>query len=184
MEVWDLYDVDRKITDKKMLRGDKTPEGYYRLVVGICIFNSKGEMLIQKRQPFKQGWSGMWDISVGGAAVSGDDNRTAAEREVREELGLEISLAGVAPKVSFTFDSVFADFYLVNIDVDLNTLRLQPEEVEKVAWASREQIHKMIDDEEFISYDKSIIDMMFFLSNHGDTRTRADFTSLEEMKND
>ena len=41
MEIWDLYDVDRKITDKKMIRGEKTPEGYYRLVVGICIFNSK-----------------------------------------------------------------------------------------------------------------------------------------------
>ena len=177
MEIWDLYDVDRKITDKTMRRGDKTPEGYYRLVVGICIFNSKGEMLIQKRQPFKQGWSGMWDISVGGAAVSGDDNRTAAEREVREELGLEISLAGVAPKVSFTFDSVFADFYLVNMDVDLNTLRLQPEEVEKVAWADRDKIHNMIDNEEFITYDKSIIDMMFFFRNHNDTRTCHDFTT-------
>ena len=38
MELWDLYDVDRKITDKKMYRGEETPEGYYRLVVGICIF--------------------------------------------------------------------------------------------------------------------------------------------------
>lgn len=182
MEIWDLYDVDRKMTERKMIRGEKTPAGYYRLVVGICIFNSAGEMLIQKRQPFKQGWSGMWDISVGGAAVSGDDSRRAAEREVREELGLEISLAGIAPKVSFTFDSVFADFYLLNMDVDLTTLRLQPEEVERVAWASREEIHKMIDDEEFITYDKSIIDMMFFLSDHGDTRTRADFTSPKEMK--
>lgn len=179
MEIWDLYDVDRKITDKKMIRGEKTPNGYYRLVVGICIFNSKGEMLIQKRQPFKQGWSGLWDITVGGAAIAGDNNRTAAEREVQEELGLEISLTGVAPKVSFTFDSVFADFYLLNMDVDLNSLALQYEEVERVSWASREQIHEMIDRKEFISYDKSIIDMMFFFSNHSDTRTEEDFTTPE-----
>ena len=85
MEIWDLYDVDRKMTERKMIRGEKTPAGYYRLVVGICIFNSAGEMLIQKRQPFKQGWSGMWDISVGGAAVSGDDSRRAAEREQAED---------------------------------------------------------------------------------------------------
>lgn len=177
MEVWDLYDVDRKITDRKMMRGEETPDGYYRLVVGICIFNSKGEMLIQKRQPFKSGWSGLWDITVGGAAIAGDDNRTAAEREVREELGLEISLAGIAPKVSFTFDSVFADFYLLNMDVDLDTLSLQYEEVEKVAWASREEIHEMIDRKEFISYEKSIIDMIFFFRNHSDTRTMDDFTT-------
>lgn len=181
MEIWDLYTSDRKLTDKKMLRGEKTPEGYYRLVVGVCIFNSKGEMLIQKRQSFKPGWSGMWDISVGGAAISGDDSRTAAEREVMEELGLEISLEGIAPKFSFGFDSVFGDFYFINMDVDLNTLTLQYEEVEAVDWADREKIHKMIDDEEFISYDKSIIDVMFFLSNHGDTRTRADFTSPKEQ---
>ena len=180
MEIWDLYDVDRRITDKKMIRGEKTPKGYYRLVVGICIFNSKGEMLIQKRQPFKQGWSGLWDITVGGAAISGDNSRTAAEREVQEELGLEISLAGVAPKVSFTFDSVFADFYLLNMDVDLDTLALQYEEVEKVSWASREEIHKMIDRKEFISYDKSIIDMMFFFRDHSDTRVENDFTTPTE----
>lgn len=177
MEIWDLYDVDRKLTDKKMIRGEKTPVGYYRLVVGICIFNSKGEMLIQKRQPFKSGWSGMWDITVGGAAVAGDDNRCAAEREVREELGLEISLAGIAPKVSFTFDSVFADFYLIKMDVDLDRLSLQYEEVEKVRWAGKEEIHKMIDSKEFISYDKSIIDMIFFFRDHSDTRTCDDFTT-------
>lgn len=182
MELWDLYDVDRKITDKKMIRGEKTPDGYYRLVVGICIFNSKGEMLIQKRQPFKSGWSGLWDITVGGAAIAGDDNRTAAEREVREELGLEISLAGIAPKVSFTFDSVFADFYLLNMDVDLDTLSLQYEEVEKVAWATREEIHEMIDRKEFISYEKSIIDMIFFFRNHSDTRTEDDFTTPTERR--
>lgn len=183
MELWDLYTSDRKLTDKKMYRGEPTPAGYYRLVVGVCIFNSRGEMLIQKRQSFKPGWSGMWDISVGGAAISGDDSRTAAEREVMEELGLEISLAGIAPKFSFGFESVFGDFYFLNMDVDLDKLTLQYEEVERVAWASREEIHKMIDNEEFISYDKSIIDMMFFLSNHGDTRTRADFTSPTERQN-
>ena len=66
------------------------------------------------------------------------------------------------------------------MDVDLDTLRLQTEEVEKVAWASREEIHKMIDGEEFITYDKSIIDMMFFFRNHSDTRTRQDFTTPQE----
>ena len=177
MELWDLYDIDRQITDRKMYRGEHTPEGYYRLVVGFCIFNSKGEMLIQKRQPFKQGWSGLWDITVGGAAVAGDNSRTAAEREVLEELGLKISLEGIAPRVSFTFDSVFADFYILNMDVDLDSLTLQYEEVEAVRWAGREEIHKMIEDEEFITYDRSIIDMIFFFRNHSDTRTRSDFTT-------
>jgi hypothetical protein len=63
------------------------------------------------------------------------------------------------------------------MDVDLDTLSLQYEEVEKVAWASREKIHEMIDRKEFITYEKSIIDMIFFFRNHSDTHTMDDFTT-------
>jgi hypothetical protein len=63
------------------------------------------------------------------------------------------------------------------MDVDLDSLSLQYEEVEKVRWAGKEEIHKMIDRKEFISYDKSIIDMMFFFRDHSDTRTCDDFTT-------
>lgn len=66
MELFDLYTENRELTGKTMERGGTVPEGLYRLVVHICVFNSRGEMLIQRRQPFKAGWPGLWDISVGG----------------------------------------------------------------------------------------------------------------------
>ena len=44
MEILDLYDKDKKITNLQISRGVKVPKGYYRLVVHICIFNNKGEM--------------------------------------------------------------------------------------------------------------------------------------------
>ena len=47
-------------------------------------------MLIQRRQPFKRGWSNLWDITVGGNAIAGDSSRSAAERETRAELGLSL----------------------------------------------------------------------------------------------
>ena len=49
-EVIDLYTADRIPTGQTILRGDKPPADRYRLVVHVCIFNSKGEMLIQKRK--------------------------------------------------------------------------------------------------------------------------------------
>ena len=88
MELWDLYDRDRQLLGRTMARGEKQPEGTCHLVVHICLFNSRGEMLIQQRQSFKSGWSNFWDLTVGGSAVAGESSRTAAEREVREELGL------------------------------------------------------------------------------------------------
>ena len=64
MELWDVYNYDRTKSGRTMVRGDKMEGGAYHLVVHACIFNSRGEMLIQQRQPFKQGWSNMWDITV------------------------------------------------------------------------------------------------------------------------
>ncbi|MCI7790595.1 MAG: NUDIX domain-containing protein, partial [Lachnospiraceae bacterium] len=88
MELWDVYDMDRNKMSRTMVRGEAFNDGDYHLVVHVCIFNSKGEMLIQQRQPFKEGWPNMWDISVGGSAIQGDSSQTAAEREVLEELGI------------------------------------------------------------------------------------------------
>ena len=84
MEIWDLYDKDRIKTGETMVRVSKFKENTYHLVVHVCIFNLEGKMLIQQRQPFKDGWPNMWDITVGGSAVSGDTSQLAAEREVYE----------------------------------------------------------------------------------------------------
>ena len=87
MESFDLYDVGRNRTGKVLERGNKVPEGYYRLVVHVCIFDSEGRMLIQKRLPTKSGWSGMWDLTAGGSALAGDSSQQAASRELLEEVG-------------------------------------------------------------------------------------------------
>ncbi len=177
MELWDLYDFNRQLTGKTMRRGDPVPEGLYRLVVHICIFNSKGEMLIQKRQPFKSGWSGMWDVSVGGSAVAGDTSARAAERELFEELGLKHSFEGVRPTFTYNFDKGFDDVYVFTEDVDTSTLTLQYEEVEKVKWADAKEIKRMIDADEFIPYDKSYIDFLFYRRNNVEMTVRGDTTS-------
>jgi len=48
MEKLDLYDINKVRTGKTYNRGERVPEGYYRLVVHCCIFNKEGKLLIQK----------------------------------------------------------------------------------------------------------------------------------------
>lgn len=72
MELWDIYNADRIKTGETMVRGEPMPGGAYHLVVHACVFNKKGEMLIQQRQPFKDGYPNLWDITVGGSAVAGE----------------------------------------------------------------------------------------------------------------
>jgi isopentenyldiphosphate isomerase len=166
MELWDLYDKDRLPLNKTHERGVPITEGEYHIVVHVCIFNSKGEMLIQQRQPFKQGWPNMWDITVGGSAVTGDSSQEAASREVLEEIGLELDLSNQRPHLTINFDQGFDDVYLVNMDVDITKLKLQYEEVQTVKWATIDEIFTLIDDEKFIPYHQSLIQLLF------DTRSK------------
>lgn len=166
MELFDLYTEDRVRTGRTMVRGTKVPEGLYRLVVHVCIFDHEGRMLIQQRQPFKQGWSNYWDLTVGGCAVAGDTSRTAAEREVREEIGLELDLSDIRPSLTLNFDGGFDDYYVLTREMDLSSLHLQEEEVQAVRWATQEEILRMIDDGLFIPYEKSLIGLLFFCRNH------------------
>ncbi len=160
MELFDLYTKDRIKTGKTMVRGTKLEEGYYRMVVYVCIFNSKGEMLIQLRQHTKSDYPDMWDLSVAGSAVSGDTSSMAAKRELEEELGITLDLDN-AHALTFNDNRVFCDYYIVNKDLDINKLVLQEEEVKDVKWASIEDILSMIKEGNFIPYKEVVIELLF-----------------------
>lgn len=56
-------------------------------VVHVLVFNSKGELLLQKRSLTRDVAPGKWDTSVGGHINPGEDPLEAARREMKEELG-------------------------------------------------------------------------------------------------
>lgn len=161
MELWDVYNDKREKTGKDIMRGDELKSGEYHLVVHACIFNSKGEMLIQQRQPFKEGWSNMWDLTCGGSALKGETSQIAVQRELAEELGIELNMNNIRPNLTINFDRGFNDIYLINKDIDLDTLKLQYEEVQAAKWASREEIISMISNGEFIPFFTSYINLIF-----------------------
>ena len=165
MELWDLYDRDRILTGETHQRGKPVPTGRYHTVVHVVIFNTKGEMLIQQRQPFKEGWPNLWDITVGGSAVAGDTSRTAAQREVMEEIGLAIDLTDELPKMTLPFDCGFDDIYTLTMDVDLSTLTLQESEVQAVKWATEAEILTLMDAGQFLPYHKSLIQLLFAMKD-------------------
>ncbi len=165
MEIWDVYDENRIMKKHKIVRGEAIKAGDYHLVVHICIINSRREMLIQQRQPFKFGFSNRWDLTVGGSAAAGENSKQAAQRELLEELGLRVDFSEIRPAFTVNFPEGFDDYYLVNEDVDIEKLNLQEEEVKAVMWADQEKILQMIDSGEFIPYYKSLITMIFDMLN-------------------
>ena len=57
-------------------------------VVHLHVFNSRGDVYLQKRPEWKDIQSGKWDTSVGGHIDYGETPEQALIREVREELGI------------------------------------------------------------------------------------------------
>ena len=58
-------------------------------VVHLHVFNSTGELFLQRRPTWKDIQPGKWDTAVGGHIAHGETIEEALVRETREELGLE-----------------------------------------------------------------------------------------------
>ena len=166
MERFDLYDSHRRFTDRTIARSEDVPDGLRRLVVHVCVFNQKGEMLIQQRQPFKEGWPNLWDVSVGGGVQAGETTQQAARRELREELGLEYDFENETPMLTTTFLKGFDDIYIIHTEPELDSLRLQPEEVQAVRWAGKDEVLSMIESGTFIPYSRPLMEYIFFRHDH------------------
>ena len=174
MEVFDLYDSQRRLTGETMVRGTPVPDGRWRLVVHICVFNSAGQLLIQQRQPFKEGWPNLWDVTVGGAVQAGETSQEGAHRELLEEVGLDTDFTGMAPDITSTFTGGFDDTYILHMDPDLAALHLQESEVQAVRWAGLQEVLSMIDGGTFIPYSKEFISYLFYRSRHRGNIPRKD----------
>ena len=128
MDIIDFYDKDKCRTGET---GTHTKDGVYRLVVHLCLF-SKGRMLIQKRSENCIKWAGLWDLTVSGCALKGENGRDAAMRELREELGLELDLSNARPAFTVSFKTGFDEVFLTEADVDISQIKLQEDEVSDV----------------------------------------------------
>ena len=172
MEYLDIYDENRKWLGYSRPRGASYLPGEYHLIVHVCVMNERGEMLIQQRSDSVAKWPGMWDLTIGGHVLVGETPEQAAEREVQEELGLQIILseAGI---VEMTIQNRLDTIFVVPVkcvreyDGDaehlLKKLVLQEEEVKAIRWASIEEIRSMIENRRFLGYPVDIIEKISLL---------------------
>lgn len=86
MDVVDENDVPLKVLDRRSIHVNKL----HHRAVHVLVFNAQGELFLQKRSFWKENQPGLWCSSVAGHLRAGESYRTAAEREVKEEIGVEI----------------------------------------------------------------------------------------------
>ena len=159
MELWDIYDKDKKPTGRTMKRNDWClKDGEYHLTVLGVVCRPDGKFLITKRVMTKAWAPGWWEVS-GGAVMAGESSEQAVKREVLEETGLDVS--GAEGGYVFSYkrenpgegDNYFVDIYRFVMDFDESDVCPQEAETDGFMLATVEEIKGFADQGIFLHYD-------------------------------
>lgn len=160
MEYLDLYDEKKKKLNKKIVRGDKINSGEHILLSIIFIKNKEGKYLIQKTSKEKGGLFS----STGGHVISGENSKETIIREVKEELGIDISSFELKYIGNILLGVPFADIYYLEKNININDIKLQEEEVESVTYMTDKKINNLIIDKKMLK-SHGLIFTRFFMNN-------------------
>ncbi len=159
MEYWDIYDINKQKTGRKMKRNDWClKEGEYHLSVLGVIRRPDGKFLITRRAATEHWGPGMWEVP-GGGVRAGEESRDGVVREIREETGLDVSGCGDGFLFSYhrenlgKCDNYFVDVYRFEIDFEESDLCLLGEEADRYMMADFEQIRELGEQGMFLHYD-------------------------------
>lgn len=159
LELFEVLDDQGNKTGQVKERGCVHRDGDWHATAHTWIARKHGEdwqVLLQLRSREKDIYPGCFDISSAGHVDAGDDCLETALRELQEELGISAE----AGELKFltrrwgetdqefsgkrVLDREIAEVYLYTHPVETETLRLQPEEVERVEWMALAELEKHV----------------------------------------
>lgn len=118
----------------------------------VWIYNTKGEVLLQKRSMNMSTHPGRWDVSAAGHIDFGENPGQAAVRETKEEIGIEIQPNQLEFLKKRKADTVifprkwhhneFAWVYLLRLETMPENFVMQESEVKELRWISLDQLSK------------------------------------------
>ncbi len=128
----------------------------------IWIYNSKWEVLLQKRSKNKDSYPSLWDISVAGHISSWETMNEWILRELKEELweNLEEVIKNNKLELIFSYledvkrimkwenwhNNELNNIYLLKYDLSIENLKMQEEEIEELKFIPIEIFDKEIHD--------------------------------------
>lgn len=132
-DIFDVVNERDEVIDRKP-RSVVHRLGLLHRAVHVLVFNSRGEIFLQKRSMKKDRQPGLWDSSASGHVDSGEDYDTTAVREMREEIGLTLPQP---PARLFKIDACAEtdqEFVWVYRCESEGPFQLHPDEIERGGW--------------------------------------------------
>ena len=142
-EIFDVVNERDEVIDRQPRRGVHRL-GLKHRAVHVLVFNSRGEVFLQKRSLKKDTAAGLWDSSASGHLDSGEDYDACAVRELREEIGLALAQT---PERLFRIEACqetgweFCRVYRCKAE---GPFQLHPDEIERGGWFAPEKISRWI----------------------------------------
>jgi len=140
----EIFDVvnERDEVIGQATRGEVHRRGLMHRAIHVFVFNSRGELFLQKRSMLKDRQPGLWDSSASGHVDSGEEYDACAIRELKEELGLVMQNP---PRPLFKLTACAQtdqEHVWVYETAGEGPFTLHPEEIETGKWAEP----KVVDD--------------------------------------
>jgi isopentenyl-diphosphate Delta-isomerase len=170
-EMIDIVDEN----DKKlgvMLKGRVHANGIWHRSSHVWILNDD-RILLQKRADSKIVLPGRFDVSCGGHAVAGESPTRTAVRELKEELGLDVSegdLKFFEKRKQITVDKEkklvcksIVSVFLLPLNLDVRKLRLEPSEVSEARFFDLDELDYLFNNKPkmFIDDVEYLMDMVY-----------------------
>ncbi len=104
-------------------------KGYLHPVVHLHIIDDRDRIYLQKRSKNKKIQPGKWDTAVGGHMISGEDLKSAIQREAFEELGLKEFEAQLISTYIWESD-IESEFVYTFVSRYNGVITINPDEIE------------------------------------------------------
>ncbi len=146
MEYIDVYDEHRKFLNKTIERRETLEDGEFRLAVSVLVINKENKILTTLRSPQKHSYPDKWENTTGGV-VSGETMLDAAVRELFEETGIIANKDELIKLAEFQSNDLLFDTFLLYKDINIEEIRLDPEETVDAKFVTVEEYDEMIADD-------------------------------------
>lgn len=147
MERFDVLDKNRNKLGYEKERGSFLEENEYNLGCEIYFINEKGILLNQRSK--NKSHPLQWEV-CGGCAQSGQDSMQTIIREVKEELGINITEKEIKKIDTKLYKKMFVDIYLTNKLVNTEKITIQTEEVSDIKYVTKKEFEEMGENNELV----------------------------------
>lgn len=142
-------------------------QGLWHRRATVFVFNSAGELLLQKRAP-NMSRPNLWCGSASGHVLQGESYEQAARRELQEEIGIACdlkSLGKLVVQAQYTAEDIDKEHHELFVCEHNGPFNIQQEELSEVKFMSLDELQEKIKDNSQQFTPGFLLELQYYLQH-------------------